>query len=552
MPAWMLFRGAPRMPSGALLRLIAFLTLGLSAFSALPQNGSSKALDLIRARGAVNIGIKTDFPPFGILDSEGRPEGLEIDLARDVASRLGVALVIVKVTTENRFQKLEQGAVDLLIATTADTPERRKLATAVEPNYYAGGVTVITRRSQRFENWPSLRGQKLCATQGAYFNRPMSERYLLDLQLYRSTRDALLALRDGQCVGYLYSTAAIHAYLNKPEWKDYHAPLPESMVVPWAIMVSRKERASPFHNLLADTVAAWHRSGFLIERERHWGIRPSRFLHDMQSLWNLKDADGTPVCRRTADGEWASQCRNSTFVASSDVGGVHGLGLWLKERSGVDLSYVYDPYDRSRMLRGISHSLLLVIASIIGSLLLGYLAARLYDSGGKFVRGSVKCWGVYGQMTPPLLQMYLLFFGLGAVLWETTGTVISAVLVAVACLCFNSGTTVMRVLLDTTSLLRSKNPDHRLSLATLPGTLELCSPSIKAVLVNVTKQTMLASAIAVPEILSVTAAIMADQGNIAVMMNTLLLSFLLLTSLVIRALDHLERRLHEYCGKRAS
>jgi polar amino acid transport system substrate-binding protein len=59
-------------------------------------------------------------------------------------------------------------------------------------------------------------------------------------------------------------------------------------------------------------------------------------------------------------------------------------------------------------------------------------------------------------------------------------------------------------------------------------------------LINVMKLTVMASAIAVPELLSVSLAIMADQGNINVMMNVLLMTYLILITLAIRLLNRLQ------------
>ena len=215
----------------------------------------SPTLQAIEKSGVIRIGVKSDFPPFGTLDGEGQPVGMEIDLARDVARRLNVNATLVRVTTENRLQRLEQGAVDLVIATTADTIERRRIATAIEPPYYAGGVTVMMRENQRIQDWGGLRGKTVCATQGAYYNRPMSERFLLDLVIYRDTRDALLGLRDGRCVGYLYTQSAINAFLAKDEWRGYAAPLPLAMVTQWALFVSRSEKGSSFDRAIGDIVA---------------------------------------------------------------------------------------------------------------------------------------------------------------------------------------------------------------------------------------------------------------------------------------------------------
>ena len=88
-------------------------------------------------RGYLSVGCKTDVPGFGQYDeATGTYEGMEIDLAYYVAAKIfGVGYSQAKtqdivhftpVTVENRFQVLESGEVDCLIATVTITEERAK------------------------------------------------------------------------------------------------------------------------------------------------------------------------------------------------------------------------------------------------------------------------------------------------------------------------------------------------------------------------------------------------------------------------------------------
>jgi polar amino acid transport system substrate-binding protein len=511
--------------------------------SALMAFKSSKTLELIRTRGAINIGVKTDFPPFGMLNTAGQPEGFEIDLATDMARQLGVRLNLVVVTTENRFQKLEQGLVDVLIATAADTHERRQIATAIEPNYYAGGVTVFLRPEEQIANWQAIRGHKICASQGAYFNRPMSQRYLLDLQMYRSTRDALMALRDGRCVGYLYSSAAVQDYLKKPEWAGYHANLAPAMVAPWAVFVSRVNQKTELDYLLGNTVAKWHRNGFLIEREAAWGIQALKFLADTQTLWAQRNDQGQMLCQRGSDGEWVPECRNKSFVRSDEVGGILRLGLWIEEHTGLKLSFVYDKYDRSLFIKGVFYTLILMGGSVVLSVLFGVTGALLSELRGRFFAPLVHIMAVYARMTPPLLQMYLLFFGVGALVVQHTGSALPAVPIAVLCMSAYTGASIMSALLEATQHIRSYQPQFSLTWRHMGAVVELSAAPVKAALVNVVKQSVLASALAVPELLTAAVSIMSDQGNVGVMMNVFLITFIALISLWIAILDGLQAHL---------
>jgi polar amino acid transport system substrate-binding protein len=79
--------------------------------------------------------------------------------------------------------------------------------------------------------------------------------------------------------------------------------------------------------------------------------------------------------------------------------------------------------------------------------------------------------------------------------------------------------------------------------------VELTAGTVKSALVNVVKQSVMASAIAVPELISATTSIMSDQGNVDVMMNVFLFTFIALITVWMRVLDWIERRLHARAGK---
>ena len=67
--------------------------LGVCAGLALMAAGSVwaqvDALASIKQKGKIVVGVKADYKPFGYTDPAGKILGLEIDLAYDIAKRLG-------------------------------------------------------------------------------------------------------------------------------------------------------------------------------------------------------------------------------------------------------------------------------------------------------------------------------------------------------------------------------------------------------------------------------------------------------------------------------
>jgi len=483
----------------------------------------SHALETIKRSGEITIGVKTDIPPFGMLDGNGKPIGFEVDLAKKVAAALGVRLRTVGVTTENRFQLLEQGTIDLIIATAGDTKERRELATAIEPNYYGAGVNVLLRPDIPIETWQQLRGKSLCALQGAYFNKPITQQYAPNLRIYRSVRDAQLSLRDGGCIGFLYTDMAIQNFLKQTNFEGYKTTLASELVIPWAMSIARSEKGTEFEKELGDIVAQWHRNGDLISLEKVWGISPSKFLRDTQRLWLSRSPDGHYVCERERSGAWPDSCRNTSFSISKEMRNSFATYSNIPTFISSNITFVYDDYDRNQYIKGLAITFLLCFTSIMGAILIGSSSALLILSNNRLIRPLAKLFSNYGRMTPPLLQMYFIFFGVDSYLRLKFNISVPTIFAAIWCLSHYHGSMISSSIVETATALRDKNPSAGLNLSSWPQVIDSSMVGIRSALNNLCKATTIASAIAVPELLSATLAIINNQGRTVLMMNLLLL-----------------------------
>lgn len=131
------------------LVLLAVLAVGVAA-------GGQTA----EASGSVlTVGVRDDIVNFGFLnETTGKYYGLEIDLARELASRLGRSGVeFVAVTPTTREQMLRDGEVDCLIACYSITDEREELFDFSAP-YYQDGTVFLVQNSSMFTGWEDLIG----------------------------------------------------------------------------------------------------------------------------------------------------------------------------------------------------------------------------------------------------------------------------------------------------------------------------------------------------------------------------------------------------------
>ncbi len=244
---------------------------------------SADALDDIKKKGVLVVGTKADYRPFGFLDPSGKIVGMEPDLAADVAKRLGVKLELVPVVASNRMQFLQQGKIDMMIATMSDTPERRKIVDIIEPNYYGSGTNLMAPKSAGLKSWEAIRGKKVCLIQGAFYNKELQEKYGVDGVAFPGTAEAYTALKNGNCVAFAYDDTAIVGELLKPEWSTYEMPLDSILFVPWGLAVKQGEKA--FADMMAKTAAEWHKSGLIQDLEKKWGIKPTKFAQDTRAKY---------------------------------------------------------------------------------------------------------------------------------------------------------------------------------------------------------------------------------------------------------------------------
>jgi len=142
-------------------------TLVAACAALLPLGAQAQnALDTIVAKKLITIAIPTDFPPYGFVGPDLKPQGLDIDMANYVASKLGVKVELVPVTTANRIPYLQTKKADLVISTLGRNPEREKVIdfTAAYSPFYIG---VFAPKSMTVKAPADLAGKSVSVTRGS-------------------------------------------------------------------------------------------------------------------------------------------------------------------------------------------------------------------------------------------------------------------------------------------------------------------------------------------------------------------------------------------------
>ena len=230
------------------------------AYAACSNDVWNKVMD----RGKVVVGVKADYKPWGYRDENGNLVGVELEL--------------VPVQSSNRMQFLEQGKIDLMIATMSDRPDRREIVGIVGPNYYTSGTNLLAPDALKFSEWEQIRDKPVCGKQGAFYNKKTGQEFGAKIVAFTGNAEAKQALRDKKCVGFVYDDSSIMADLASGSWEDYGMPMPTEDDNPWGLAVPKAEENCIFGRFMSGMQYNWHRDGTLIELEKKWGIQPTSYL----------------------------------------------------------------------------------------------------------------------------------------------------------------------------------------------------------------------------------------------------------------------------------
>jgi polar amino acid transport system substrate-binding protein len=102
--------------------------------------------DEIKKRGKIIVGIQGDNPPWGFVNSSGKQEGFDADIAELFGKELGVPVEFIPLAVANRIPALTSGRVDILFATMAMLPDRAKAVQYSKP-YVANIITLVAAKS---------------------------------------------------------------------------------------------------------------------------------------------------------------------------------------------------------------------------------------------------------------------------------------------------------------------------------------------------------------------------------------------------------------------
>ncbi|MFB2582067.1 glutamate ABC transporter substrate-binding protein [Herbiconiux sp. P15] len=137
---------------------------------AAPTFAAGSTMETLASAGEITIGTKFDQPLFGLVGPDGTPEGFDVEIAKIIAAKLGIAedgINWVETVSANREPFIQNGEVDLVVATYTINDTRKEVISFAGPYYEAGQSILTLADNEDIESEDDLVGQPVCSVTGS-------------------------------------------------------------------------------------------------------------------------------------------------------------------------------------------------------------------------------------------------------------------------------------------------------------------------------------------------------------------------------------------------
>ncbi|SDZ44537.1 glutamate ABC transporter substrate-binding protein [Herbiconiux ginsengi] len=196
-----------------------------------PTFAAGSTMEALSEAGTITIGTKFDQPLFGLMGPDNVPVGFDIEIGKLIASSLGIPddkIVWKEAVSANREPFIQNGEVDIVVATYTINDKRKEVVSFAGPYYMAGQSILVKADNDDIKTEDDLVGQPVCSVTGSTPAAKLAEIGAEPL-LTDTYTNCLEPLRSGQVVAVSTDNVILAglAAQNEGEFKVVGKPFTE-------------------------------------------------------------------------------------------------------------------------------------------------------------------------------------------------------------------------------------------------------------------------------------------------------------------------------------
>lgn len=257
------------------LHLVLSATLILSFSLCFPQINlvaSAATMPEIQERGYLTVAVKDNLRPLGFKDNQGNLQGLEIDLARRLASDLlgkPDAVKLQPVANTDRLSAVFEHKVDLAIANITATASRSRIVSFSVPYYY-DGAAIVTKDTSIKKMQDLGKGKIAVLKQSStisYIKFFIPNAELIGVESYAQAREQI---ERGKANAFAGDISILSGWVQlDPRYQILPTKLSTQ---PLSVVMAKGLQYDKLRRWVNEAIARYTVTGWLKERTSYWGL----------------------------------------------------------------------------------------------------------------------------------------------------------------------------------------------------------------------------------------------------------------------------------------
>ncbi len=234
------------------------------------KESGDQSLNKVTKKGELVLGLDASFPPMGFKDENNKIVGFDIDVAKEVCSRMNIKLKTQPINWESKEQELKAGNIDCIWNGLSYDDERAKKMTLSKP-YMNNCMVLVVRKDSGYKSQANLNGKKIAVQNGS------SAQKILDASDFKKTVKETISLKDNvsafieldmKTVDAVFVDVVVADYVIATNHKDY-VVLPDGLAEEQYVIGFRKGDNALKDKIYA-TLVEMKKDGKLAEISNKW------------------------------------------------------------------------------------------------------------------------------------------------------------------------------------------------------------------------------------------------------------------------------------------
>lgn len=230
--------------------------------------GSAMSFGAIASAADLTVGANVGNVPWEFQDDTGAIVGFEVDLATEVAKRLGREIKIENIPFNGLFSAVQSGRIDMAMSSITITQKRLAEVSFAQP-YYDSDQSLTVTAASGLKSLADMSGKIIGVDTGStgdiWATENQAKYGFADIRRFEGLAPAMLDLGNGRIDGYISDIPALQYYVkDKPEFAVVERILTGEQ---YSMMFAKD---APLASEVSAILTAMKEDGFIAAQHKKW------------------------------------------------------------------------------------------------------------------------------------------------------------------------------------------------------------------------------------------------------------------------------------------